>query len=235
MPEDVSTELTKVFRQCIKQSGVDRDVLVMSKKGEFADDKRLKEYYFCVAKLWGVMNEAGDILPDVLTKKTQEIYRDEALTKKLAGLCGVRKDQPLETAFQMAQCYYKNAPGDLKIMQSGVLSDEQKATIRANIRECSEETNAIKDVVQQARQGNFADNQSLKEYLLCIAKKNQAQDANGKLNVATIREKLGTVLGAKDADEIAEKCAKERATPSDTAFEAFKCFYDNAPEVAPVF
>ncbi|KAH0819362.1 hypothetical protein MTP99_000182 [Tenebrio molitor] len=113
---DEQKEKIKAYhKECSAQSGVDQELISKARKGDFADDPKLKEHLFCFSKKAGFQNDAGDIQKDVLKTKLNAELKDEAATDKLIEKCAVKKATPQETAFDTIKCYYENSPTHVSI------------------------------------------------------------------------------------------------------------------------
>ncbi|KAF7278589.1 uncharacterized protein LOC143200547 [Rhynchophorus ferrugineus] len=235
----VSDEIAKIIlqhgRECIQETGVDRELVQKTREGIFEEDPKLKEFAFCMGKKAGFIDDAGEPQLDVMRQKTGQLLKDPVVVEKLVKECGVKKETPQETAFYASMCFSKNSPGKLSITRFGVLSSAQKEKGQKLIKECSQESRVPKELVLKARKGDFVDDPLLKQYFYCISRKANVLSEEGEFNAETIRKDLTELFNAEEAEKLLEKCSKKHDTPLNTSFESFRCFYNSAPEVAPVF
>nr|QKV34985.1 Odorant binding protein 4 [Dendroctonus adjunctus] len=115
IPEEVAKQIIAHGRACIKETGIDREILEKSREGIFSEDPIYKQFTFCMGKQAGFISEAGDVLKDVLKEKSLSLFNDPALVQKLIDQCIVKKDTPQETSYHAHVCLYKNSPGHLAL------------------------------------------------------------------------------------------------------------------------
>lgn len=108
------------------------------------------------------------------------------------------------------------------------LTDEQKNKIREYSKECQEKSGVTTELIQKARKGEFVDDPKLKDHLLCFAKKAGFLSETGEVQGNVIKAKIEADVGAEEATKVTEKCgALKAATPQQTAFDVFKCYFDS--------
>ncbi|CAH1114507.1 unnamed protein product [Psylliodes chrysocephalus] len=109
------------------------------------------------------------------------------------------------------------------------IPDELKAHIMELQKICFAEVGSSEELVMKALKGESLDDPKLKAHVLCFSKKIGFLDAEGNLNISTIKEKLKMVFeDDKKVDEVVVSCAKTEATPEDTALSTFKCFHGSS-------
>nr|AUF72955.1 odorant-binding protein [Anoplophora chinensis] len=101
-------------------------------------------------------------------------------------------------------------------------SKEQR---EATHKECLAQTGADEETVLKAMDGEFADDPKFKSYLLCFGKKEGFHNDAGELQKDFMRAKLLELFGDDATVDEMMKCAVEKATPEETAFEGCKCMY----------
>ncbi|CAG9764449.1 unnamed protein product [Ceutorhynchus assimilis] len=110
------------------------------------------------------------------------------------------------------------------------LTDEQKAKIVANGKLCVGETGVDTELIKQARNGKFVDDEKLKSFTFCMSKKHGFQNDAGEIQTEVVREKMTQVLGDADVvNKLIETCLVPKESNEATAFETFKCYYENTP------
>ncbi|XP_063904896.1 B1 protein-like [Zophobas morio] len=110
------------------------------------------------------------------------------------------------------------------------LTDEQKEKIKTYHKDCAAASGVDQDLVARGRKGDFVDDPKLKEHLFCVSKKAGFQNDAGDVQTEVLKAKLNAELKDQEVtNKLVEKCAVKKATPQDTAFESFKCYYENTP------
>lgn len=97
------------------QTKAEVEKIEAAKKGNFADDTKLKDYLFCFAKRIGFINDAGVIQHSVLKTKLGGVLEDQTMADKLDAECTGKKGTPQETVFNMAKCFYERNPSHVNI------------------------------------------------------------------------------------------------------------------------
>lgn len=116
LTEEQVAKLKEHREVCIKETGAGVEKIDAAKKGEFADDAKLKAYLLCIAKRIGFIDGAGELQSGVLKAKVGAAIDDQELADKLEPECAVKKDSPEETVFQMAKCFYEKNPKHVVIL-----------------------------------------------------------------------------------------------------------------------
>ncbi|KAL3288144.1 hypothetical protein HHI36_002592 [Cryptolaemus montrouzieri] len=95
---------------CAKHTGVDKELAIKARNGDFVEDEKLKEHLYCFSKKIGFQNEAGDLQLDVIRQKLAQEIKDTKVLEDVVKKCAVKKDTPQETSFQVAKCYSEHKP-----------------------------------------------------------------------------------------------------------------------------
>lgn len=95
-----------MHNECVQQSGVTDEQIAQVKAGNFLTDPAVKEQFYCMSKKLGFLNDAGEIQKDVMEAMIAQFIPDAALAEKLMK-CGIQKDTPQDTAFELAKCAYQ--------------------------------------------------------------------------------------------------------------------------------
>ncbi|CAG9856835.1 unnamed protein product [Phyllotreta striolata] len=93
--------------ECVKETGVDATVLAEARKGNFANDAKLKQHILCVGEKHNFIKD-GVVQKDVVMTQVTAILGDADLTQQLYDKCIQDKGSLLETVFAIAQCYISN-------------------------------------------------------------------------------------------------------------------------------
>nr|WJJ63282.1 odorant binding protein 24 [Pachyrhinus yasumatsui] len=95
---------------------------------------------------------------------------------------------------------------------------------------CIAETGASNDAIENARKGNFAEDESFKCYIKCLLAQMAIIDDDGTIDA----EAMVAVLPEEFQDSVApviRKCgSKKGANPCDNAWLTHKCYYQESPE-----
>lgn len=90
--------------------------------------------------------------------------------------------------------------------------------------ECKKVSHISEELIGDLITGNFVEEPSVYQHLLCVGTKAGYQDEQGNLQVEYIKKLMTDVIGdAQKAEELAETCLKQQDTPEKTAFEVTKC------------
>lgn len=95
---------------CIKQAGVETNKIEAAKKGQFADDPKLKDYLVCIAKSIGFVDDAGALQHLVIKSKIGSVLENQDVAAKVDAECAVEKGILQETVFELAKCLYEKKP-----------------------------------------------------------------------------------------------------------------------------
>ncbi|CAH1106241.1 unnamed protein product [Psylliodes chrysocephalus] len=106
---------------------------------------------------------------------------------------------------------------------------EQAEWIKKNTEACAKEIGVKEDLVLKARKGDFSDDSTLKEYVLCTVKKYKFV-VDGKLIKEAINKQFIVATGDKDlTNKTFNKCYQEKDTLVNTVFEMAKCYFKEIP------
>lgn len=95
-----------IIKECIETTGVDGKLVKNSREnGIFADDVKLENYYFCVARKLNFVDEDGNFLPDnvkAVVPPNIDKTKANALIDECVRVTGNRKEQAALLAYK---CY----------------------------------------------------------------------------------------------------------------------------------
>lgn len=115
-------------------------------------------------------------------------------------------------------------------LQRAHLSKEQKAKVQQYGVECMKKTGVSMELVAQAKKGQFADDEKLKNFILCFFQKTGVLTSDGKLNEEVALAKLPQEVDKVAVKKVLDECKmKNGKNVADTAFEIFKCYYKATP------
>ncbi|KAG5887560.1 hypothetical protein JTB14_002266 [Gonioctena quinquepunctata] len=108
---------------------------------------------------------------------------------------------------------------------------EQVEKIKSHHAECSKQINIDPQLMIKARQGEFSDEQILKDYLFCVSKKSGFFNDKGELQKDVLLAKTSIAAGNEDdAKKLVDACAVQQKDGPDTTFHVVKCFYEKSPQ-----
>ena len=105
------------------------------------------------------------------------------------------------------------------------LTPDQLEKIRSQSKICISKTGVDKEKVKRMKDGIFADDDKLQEFLLCLMKHFGVFKADGNINVDLLASKLSSNLSQNERDDIVNNCFSIRAdTDKETVFLLYKCY-----------
>lgn len=115
MTDEQKAKLMEHSKECVSSTGVNEELIVKAKKGEFSDDPKLQDYVFCMLKKIGVVNDQGEPQLDVIKQKMHDDINPEETAKVIEACKEKKGGSPAETAYMVFQCYYKSSPNHLSL------------------------------------------------------------------------------------------------------------------------
>ncbi|XP_033217025.1 general odorant-binding protein 56a-like [Belonocnema kinseyi] len=106
------------------------------------------------------------------------------------------------------------------------ITDEQRAKLQEYKTSCVAETGVDAAVVQNAKEGNIAeDDEKLACFFACLLKKIGIMNTDGTINEEVARAKIPVSVPKDKADEVINKCKLLKgATDCETAKKVMKCY-----------
>ncbi|XP_076651124.1 general odorant-binding protein 56a-like [Halictus rubicundus] len=117
----------------------------------------------------------------------------------------------------------------LCLVSALALTEEQKAKLSQFKNDCITETGVDAKVVDDAKAGNFNDNdEKLACFTSCMLKKIGITNQDGSFNEGTARQKAPAGVTKEQLDDVINKC-KDITGPNECkkAANLYKCFKDN--------
>nr|USH46145.1 odorant binding protein 15 [Apriona germarii] len=118
---DITSEqkdkLDKFRDECKAESGVDVEILKKLRDGVFSEDKKFKEFLFCVSKKTGFQNDAGDVQETVIIEKLGKALKNPAKAKELTEKCAKQNGSPSEISYKVVTCFYNSSPDHIVVVQ----------------------------------------------------------------------------------------------------------------------
>ncbi|XP_030764828.1 B2 protein-like [Sitophilus oryzae] len=102
-------------KECITESGVDKELVTKARQGTFSDDAKLKAFAYCVSKKIGFQDGAGAPQPEVIKQKLSGAINNPEAADKLIAKCVQSKATPEDTALETFKCYYENTPTHISV------------------------------------------------------------------------------------------------------------------------
>lgn len=106
---DAKEKLVAVTKQCIQSTGVNEELVLKGRKGEFVEDPKLIEYYYCVFKTLDFINDAGVLNEQALREKLPINADKEKADALFAKCAAIKGDSPQKTAYLAHKCYKENS------------------------------------------------------------------------------------------------------------------------------
>ncbi|KXJ80438.1 hypothetical protein RP20_CCG024997 [Aedes albopictus] len=107
-PNNKRAEVRAHVRNCVKKTGVPGKNALRVLKGNFNDDSdEVKKFMKCMFQEVGFINEADELLDNLLIAKIRENLDDDE-ADELIEKCSIVGDDINDTAFQIYKCYYEN-------------------------------------------------------------------------------------------------------------------------------
>ncbi|XP_017783040.1 PREDICTED: B2 protein-like [Nicrophorus vespilloides] len=92
-------------KECLASTGASEAAVDEAKKGNFADDEKLKEFFFCVGKKIGYVDEAGAYQVDAIKHQILAGHGNEEEAETLSkGCTQTAGSSPQESSFLLAKC-----------------------------------------------------------------------------------------------------------------------------------
>ncbi|KAH8389273.1 general odorant-binding protein 56d [Drosophila serrata] len=112
------------------------------------------------------------------------------------------------------------------------LSEEQKAVAHANGALCAQQEGITKDQAIALRAGNFENaDEKVKCFANCFLEKTGFM-VDGQLQPTVVLAKLGPLAGEDNVKAVQAKCdSLKGADKCDTAFQLYKCYYENRAHI----
>lgn len=113
-----------------------------------------------------------------------------------------------------------------------IITDEQRAKLVEHHKVCSGEVGVQDDVIEKLLDGVFTEDQTFKDYLLCVSKRIGFQNEAGEVQKDVIITKLrDSIEDSSKAEEYVEKCLVEEGNPADVVYKVVTCLQENTPNV----
>lgn len=109
MEGEEKDKLLAVTSNCIKSTGVNEEYVLKGRKGEFVEDPKLEEYYFCVFKALNFINDAGELNMEALKARIPSNADQEKASQLLAKCKDSKGDTPQKTSYLAHKCYKENS------------------------------------------------------------------------------------------------------------------------------
>ncbi|KAF2881154.1 hypothetical protein ILUMI_25028 [Ignelater luminosus] len=112
LSDEAKAKLREHYEHCTGETKVDKELINKARKGEFSNDDKLQQYYFCMFNRIGILDADGKPQPDVLKDKIAaagDIKTEDA--EKVIAACKDKKGaDKYETARLIYECYYTVSP-----------------------------------------------------------------------------------------------------------------------------
>lgn len=105
LTDEQKAKVQAISTLCREQSGVNEELILKARRGEYTDDEKLKEHLFCFSKKLGFQNEAGVVQPAVINAKLSGYIPADVLKRATDKCEGLTADTPQQTAFDVLKCF----------------------------------------------------------------------------------------------------------------------------------
>lgn len=111
MTTEEKETVKKYYGECYTETGADRTLTTKAKSGDFNfEDEKVKDFFFCMQKKVGIMDENGTFLREAAIAKVAE--KDRVDANRALDICLTKKGTThAETAWNYAKCYDAERPG----------------------------------------------------------------------------------------------------------------------------
>lgn len=99
----------QIIKECAEETGVPKGIVLRARQGNFEQDPLLEQYFYCINKRSGVLNEEGHFNTDVLRKGLTEVFNAEE-AERLIETCARNLDNKLQASYDGIKCFYREAP-----------------------------------------------------------------------------------------------------------------------------
>ncbi|CAH0551615.1 unnamed protein product [Brassicogethes aeneus] len=107
LTEEQQKKIIENRENCVKETGVDPEMIDRADVGDFTDDPKLQCFAKCFYQKAGFVNDKGEIVMETLKAKLPEENKEEALA--IIEKCKDKKGKDAcETAYAIHKCYFKN-------------------------------------------------------------------------------------------------------------------------------
>lgn len=93
------------------------EILKKLRDGVFSEDKKFKEFLFCVSKRIGFQNDAGEVQEAVIAEKLGKALKDTAKAKELTEKCAKQNGSASDITYKVVTCFYNSSPDHIVIVQ----------------------------------------------------------------------------------------------------------------------
>nr|WJJ63268.1 odorant binding protein 10 [Pachyrhinus yasumatsui] len=104
---EVAHKIIKIATECMKDWGLDNEIVFQLMTGEFPEDKAFKEFGLCFTRKTGSIDEQGILQRDVIKQNIELVVKDREEVKRIMKSCVIQMDVPLETAYHMGKCLHR--------------------------------------------------------------------------------------------------------------------------------
>ncbi|KAB0793593.1 hypothetical protein PPYR_13213 [Photinus pyralis] len=204
-----SKEWKKTKEECVKESGVEKDLLKYTWKSKnVTRDDKLIAFFKCVMVKQGSLTEPCNIN---LTYVKNVCEKMNTTNCSYVDTCEQKKGADCEeTVYLVSQCIVPN------LMVNG---------IKNVFEDCKNKTKADKELIKKMRkEGVISDDPEFKKYLVCVAEGFNAFDDNGNISLQHLK-KMCSMKKIEDCSFI-EECEKKKGdSKEETAYLALSCAY----------
>ncbi|KAG5866417.1 hypothetical protein JTB14_022978 [Gonioctena quinquepunctata] len=113
---------------------------------------------------------------------------------------------------------------------------EQAEKLKKHHAECSKQITIDPQLVAKAKKGDFSNEQVLKDYLFCVAKKEGLINDKGDIQKDYLLKNTLKAAGNEvDAKKLLDTCAVQQKNGPETTLHVVKCYYEKSPQHINIF
>nr|WJJ63270.1 odorant binding protein 12 [Pachyrhinus yasumatsui] len=99
-------KMMEVKKLCMKESGASDEMVTNAHIGKFSSDPAMTNFFMCVGKQEGIIDNDGHVHKDVLKKKMMIFTDDEAAVDAAVEKCVVEKSTMEESVMESMKCFF---------------------------------------------------------------------------------------------------------------------------------
>lgn len=110
-------KLREVYKKCVESSHVDTALVAKARNVDFAEDAHLDDFFTCMFKSVGFINDDGQLQKDEIRSKVPSDISKEDVDKVFSA-CAKIKDEPKEKIAKLAyKCYLAETPVKIHLIE----------------------------------------------------------------------------------------------------------------------
>ncbi|CAH0551624.1 unnamed protein product [Brassicogethes aeneus] len=104
-------------------------------------------------------------------------------------------------------------------------TDIQKKLVRAHVKNCMAQTGTTQDIMAKVMSGVIVEDPRFIKLVFCVDKLSGFINEVGDIDKEVLELKTIQAIGTREKSiAMAEKCAQQKSTPEESAYELYKCY-----------